>query len=226
MIRIISGTRLSEREFWTTSALGLSLQRLGNDGRLSIQVAFGNRRGLPDLYNPQIASAPADDLLVFVHDDVWLEDGYFRDRLPQGLAQYDVIGVAGNRRRIPGQSSWAFLDNRFTPETTEHLSGAIGHGRQPCGPMSYFGPVPAECELLDGVFMAARAGTLREHDVAFDPRFDFHFYDIDFCRRARQQGLRLGTWPICMTHQSKGGFDNPHWHGKYLEYIAKWEPGA
>jgi GT2 family glycosyltransferase len=223
MIEIVSATRMSEREFWTTSALGLSLQRLGRDGRIEPHIAFSNRRGLPTVYNARIAAAQADHVLAFVHDDVWLEDMFFVDRVHEGLRAFDLIGVAGTRRRLPGQPSWAFVDSRFTPEDKAWLSGTVAHGRNPCGPISYFGSVPAECELLDGLFLAAKAGTLRDRGVAFDDRFDFHFYDLDLCRSARQQGLRIGTWPICMTHQSTGGFNTPAWHGKYADYIGKWQ---
>ena len=49
-------------------------------------------------------------------------------RLAQGLAAFDIIGIAGNTRRLPGQPSWKFLDVRFTPDTAQYLSGAIAHG--------------------------------------------------------------------------------------------------
>ena len=122
----------------------------------------------------------------------------------------------------PRQAGWAFLDASFRPIPGEHASGAVAHGRNPFGPVSYFGPTPAACELLDGVFIAAQAGRLREAGVRFDPRFRFHFYDIDFCRTARAAGLRVGTWPISLVHQSEGGFDTPDWHATYADYLAKW----
>jgi GT2 family glycosyltransferase len=82
--------------------------------------------------------------------------------------------------------------------------------------------VPADCELLDGVFLAARKSALTAKGVLFDPRFDFHFYDMDFCRSARQRGLRLGTWPIGLTHQSGGAFGTEKWNDKYQAYLKKW----
>jgi GT2 family glycosyltransferase len=66
--------------------------------------------------------------------------------------------------------------------------------------------VPAACEILDDVLLAIRKSVLMEHDLRFDMRFDFHFYDLDFCREARESGLTLGTWPIAITHQSGGAF--------------------
>ena len=162
---------------------------------------------------------------MFVHDDVWIDDYFIAQRVAEGLDAFDVIGVAGNRRRVDGQPAWLFVDERLNWDDRSNLSGSVAHGVNPFGPVSSFGPAPVECELLDGVFIAARRSTLRQKGVSFDPRFDFHFYDMDFCRRARACGLRLGTWPICLTHQSGGAFGTPAWREKYAAYVDKWERG-
>jgi GT2 family glycosyltransferase len=98
----------------------------------------------------------------------------------------------------------------------------VGHGPNAFGAVSYFGPTPADCELLDGLFIAANASALRERGVKFDERFDFHFYDMDFCRSTRAVGLRLGTWPICLSHQSVGALGTPGWSRNYAAYLNKW----
>ena len=72
--------------------------------------------------------------------------------------------------------------------------------------MTSYGVIPAACELLDGVFISAKKSVLQANGVTFDPQFDFHLYDLDFCRSAREQGLRIGTWPVLLTHQSGGAF--------------------
>lgn len=222
MIEIISATRLSETDFWNTSALGISLRRLAHDSRLIPRLAFTNQHGLPDIFNARISAVDNHDLLVFTHDDVWIDDYFLADRVIEGLQAFDIIGVAGNRRRVRHQPAWAFVDNRFTWDHKVNLSGSVAHGTHPFGPISFFGAIPAECELLDGVFLAARKSTLAAYGVRFDPRFDFHFYDLDFCRSARQHGLRLGTWPICLTHQSGGAFGTEPWIQRYRLYIEKW----
>jgi GT2 family glycosyltransferase len=222
MIEVVTATRLTKSEFWSRSALGISLRRLGDDSRLVARPIFENRRSLPEIYNAGISAANGNAILIFVHDDVWIDDYFVADRIIEGLRAHDVIGVAGNRRRVPGQPAWAFIDTQFTWDMA-HLSGAIAHGTHPFGRISFFGPAPAQCELLDGVFLAASAAALKEKDVRFDPVFDFHLYDMDFCRTARQRGLRLGTWPICLTHQSAGKFGAPEWTAKYRAYLDKWE---
>jgi len=224
MIEIVSATRMKQDDFWRESALGQSLLRLASDDRIAAaHIAYENRRGLPEVYNERLAADGGNDVLVFVHDDVWLDDFFFADRVLEGLRDYDIIGVAGNRRRLPGQCAWPFADTRFTWDARENLSGAVAHGKGPFGQVSRFGPAPADCELLDGVLLAARKSALRGAGAQFDPRFDFHFYDLDLCRTARAAGLRLGTWPICMTHQSDGAFGTPGWQAGYAAYLRKWE---
>ena len=223
-VEIVSATRFSENDFWSKSALGLSLKRhLKQDARLSASIAFENSRGLSEVFNDCIDQAGEDAILVFIHDDVWIDEANFTDTVVAGLAHFDVIGVAGNRRRVPNQPAWAFIDNQFTWDDKSNLSGHIAHGNSAFGKGEAFGTVPAECELLDGVFLAARKSSLTRNNVRFDAQFDFHFYDMDFCRSARQAGLRLGTWLVKLTHQSAGAFGSQHWREKYRLYLNKWE---
>lgn len=227
MLIVVSATRLPAERFWQEAALGQSLRRLSAlqaDHPIKASIAFDNRAGLPVVYNRVIDAAPADSLLVFVHDDVWIEDYFFARRIAEGLQSYDAIGVAGNKRRVPAQPSWAFVDASFTWDDRAHLSGSVGHGQAPFGAVSHFGPSPADCELLDGVLLAARTDALKQKDLRFDERFAFHFYDMDFCRSLRQQGLRIGTWPLGITHQSGGAFGTPAWQQAHSKYLEKW-PG-
>ena len=108
MIEFISATRATETEFWTRTALGVSLQRLGRNGKHDASIAFGNRRGLPDVYNARIEAAEADRMLVFVHDDVWLPDFFLHEHLSAALDAFDVVGVAGCTTSIAGTGwRWA-----------------------------------------------------------------------------------------------------------------------
>lgn len=225
MIDVIAATRRSQDEFWSGCALGLSLKRLGWEKRLTPRIAFSNQRGLPEVYNERVSATDGNDILIFMHDDVWLDDFYVVQHVLDGLRAFDVIGVAGNRRRIPHQPAWLFKgrnqQGRFVWDHP-YLSGGIGHGKNPFGPVSIFGPAPVPCEMLDGVFLATRRSSLNAAGVQFDARFDFHFYDLDFCRSARAAGLRLGTWPIAMTHQSGGAFGDERWSQRHRQYIEKW----
>ncbi len=223
-VRVVSATRMDEAAFWKSSALGQSLAIRRNDARIVADVAFQNRAGLPAVYNAALDRAGADEALLFVHDDVWLDDPQWVEKVIAGLRRYDVVGLAGNRRRVRRQPAWLYLDvqqDRFLLDAP-NLSGAVAHGKHARGQMSYFGAAPAACELLDGLFIAARADLLKRWRVRFDERFDFHFYDLDFCRTARASGLSLGTWPILVTHQSTGSFVSDAWRAGLARYLDKW----
>ncbi len=220
VVEIVSATRLSAEEFGS-SPLGVSLARMARDPRLVPHVVFENHDGLSAVYNERIESPDAADVLIFIHDDVWIEDYFFVDRVLEGLSRFDVVGLAGDSRRVPGQRSW--LNSPLTQQPDHpHLRGAAANGDAPLAPVRFFGPNAAECELLDGVLLAARKATLVERHVTFDPQFDFHFYDLDFSRTARRAGLRLGVWPISVTHRSGGAFGSPAFKENGLRYFAKW----
>jgi glycosyltransferase involved in cell wall biosynthesis len=223
MIEIVSATRQSEQLFWGQSPLGISLRRLSFDVRLKHYITFNNSVGIGEVYNHRINAKSSYDVLVFIHDDVWIDDFYLVDHILHGLEQYDIIGVAGNLRRVAKQPSWAFIDDRFTWDEKKNLSGAVAHGAGPFGQVTFYGNVPATCEILDGVFLAGRRSKLNNSNVSFDPIFKFHFYDLDFCRAARQGGLRLGTWPFSITHQSGGSCASLEWRIMYVKYLEKWK---
>jgi GT2 family glycosyltransferase len=228
-IEIICATRFSEDEFWRGAALGQSLKRLSYYQKLVHRIAFNNKTGLPTVYNSAAQLAHPDSVLVFIHDDVWLEDIFLPSTLAESLAAFDIVGVAGNLRRQPFQPAWAFQAVPTDSETTslvwdepKYLSGAVAHGQQPFSQISYFGEAKQSCELLDGVLLCVKKAIWISRRLRFDERFEFHFYDMDFCRSARQSGARLGTWPISITHQSGGSFGADAWLKCYQLYVEKW----
>jgi GT2 family glycosyltransferase len=222
MIEVVCCTPQSPDHFWTATALGNSLRRLAKDSRIHISIATNNRQGLPVIYNQRLRAPDSQEYLVFVHDDVWIDDYYFVDRVFEGLNHFHLIGLAGNIRRVPNQPSWAFPDTQFHWDNPNYLSGGVAHGEKAFGVVARFGPCPAECQLLDGVFLASRKSFLQAANVEFDERFQFHFYDMDICRSATQAGLKIGTWPIVVTHQSGGRMETPEWWAQYRSYLAKW----
>ena len=221
-IEVISATRHSEKSFWDNSALGLSLQRIGFDNKIVPKITFDNKKGLPSVYNQAIRNADENSYLVFIHDDVWIDDHFFSHRIIEGLSNYDVIGVAGNRRKLSKQPAWAFINDNFVWDRG-NLSGAVAHGQYPFSNVAFFGALPVSCELLDGVFLATKKSLLVKNNCYFDEIFDFHFYDMDFCRTARKVALNLGTWPVAITHQSSGAFRSEGWKNNYSIYIEKWK---
>lgn len=224
-IRLVCATRETKDSFFEKTSLGRMLSVFRFQGPIQIETRFffQNSSGLSAVYNTAIREAESDPaILVFVHDDVCLCDFYWPDRIYDSLKSFDLVGLAGNKRRVPGQPSWAFIDGRFTWDALENLSGVVGHGRgYPCA-MSVYGPPAQEVKLLDGLMLFCRSDLLHEKGLMFDERFTFHFYDLDLCRQAERKGIKMGTWSISAAHESSGSFGGDAWLQGYKTYLDKW----
>lgn len=161
--------------------------------------------------------------MVFAHDDIHILDFYWMHSILNGLQNFGIIGVAGNKRRAPYQPSWAFVDDQLIWDEPENLSGVMGHGTSfPPADLSVFGPPFQEVKLLDGVMLAAFSETLVANHMRFEEKFQFHFYDMDFCRQAEVRGITMGTTPLSLVHESGGSFGSRAWREGYEKYIDKW----
>lgn len=237
-VRLVCATRRSEADFWRHTLLGRSLEAIPPPLRPELAIRFDNsgdrRLGLPVVYNRAIESCPTTRHILFVHDDVYIHDAFVGHRITEGLSGSDVIGLAGSRGSDPAQPAWGLeFDADLNGVGWQQgpgiqLSGAVSHTSARTAPhpptvaLGAYGPLSAACDLLDGLFIAARIDRLKARDVRFDERFDFHLYDIDFCRTARCAGLLLWTWPILVTHGSPGNFCTPEWKVGARRYIDKW----
>jgi glycosyltransferase involved in cell wall biosynthesis len=223
-IRLVCATRCSRENFMRDTALGRSLAVQRPVRPPELLLFDNNTTGLATLYNTaidQAVSSPA--ILVFMHDDVSIHDFFWMERIREALARFDVVGLAGNRRRSPQQPAWAFVSPDFKWDSPEYLSGTVGHGKGfPGDGLSYYGPSGVECKLLDGLMLVADSARLIESGTRFDDQFEFHFYDMDFCRQAELNGLSMGTWPISTVHESAGAFNTPPWRAAYERYLRKY----
>ena len=226
-IFVVCGTKHTTDSFMANTLLGRSLQ-LYKTASFRLFLCSENEAGLAAVYNGALQQAIEEDgILLFVHDDVALLDFYWPQTLERALGRFDIVGLAGNRCRSPMQPTWGHVvgadaDGALQWDDLNNLSGAMAFGPEfPCH-IGYFGPPDQECKLLDGLFLAVRTETLRRTGLRFDQRFDFHFYDMDFCRQAEAAGLTMGTCSISALHASPGGYSNPAWHAGYTLYLEKW----
>lgn len=201
---IVSATQAAEAEFWETRPLGRSLKLLGRGTDcFSADIAFGSTAGLSTVYNRAIERHQNGEgvHLVFVHDDVFLNDVFLFEKLEEGFREYDLIGIAG--------STCLNLDNPrvgWCECPPEFRAGGVIHpvvDRQD-GQFYHvcFGTSPKRCLLVDGVFMAVKAGSLGR--VRFDEQFTFDYYDMDLCMALHGAGRKIGVLPILITHLSLG----------------------
>lgn len=190
-------------------------------GLFSYHFVENNRRGLSEVYNEWIDRFAGSDLiLVLMHDDICLPDVMVKEKLLEGSKSFDVLGLAGaNRFNLDSRKDlvawWA------SPRET--LSGGVEHPTAD-GKRLYtsYGPTPRSCVVLDGLFIALdmkRIGKLR-----FDPRFTFHFYDLDFCLQANREGYRLGTASVYAFHNSRGAYRSDSYKAGLEVFREKWRP--
>lgn len=222
-IKMVVATRKSQQNFYTETATGRSLA-INRPPFLEVRLFPDNTQGLPAVYNQAIRESLQETCtLVFAHDDLHILDYYWCSRLHEGLKHFDVLGLAGNKRRVPMQPTWLHVDTHFTMDTPQNLSGVVGHGDTfPPAHLSLFGTPRQPVKLLDGLLLAVECQTLASKDICFDERFKFHFYDLDFCRQAEIKAISCGTWDLALIHESKGNFCTPEWIEAYETYIKKW----
>lgn len=222
-IRVIVATRATQADFFSHTATGRSLKRMATRP-IEVRIFSENTSGLPAVYNQAIRESINDPaLLVFLHDDVHLLDYFIFERISNGLEKFEIIGVAGNKRRLPKQPSWAFIDTSFNWDSPEFLSGIVAHGKSfPPDDLSIFGEPRQPVKLLDGVLLASKSETLIRSNLYFDEIFDFHFYDVDFCRQAEERGLICATWDLAIMHESAGNFGSASWTLGFNRYLKKW----
>jgi hypothetical protein len=220
--RIVTATRVTREQFPRSTALGRSLALYPF---VDLRLFPENSAGLPVVYNTALREAASDPaIMIFVHDDVYLCDFFWYKHVYDGLKVFDVIGAVGNKRRVPNQSSWLFVDDKGSWDEMQHLSGMIAHGTGfPPQRFENFGPPCQEVKLLDGVLLAARSETLLSKNLDFDERFEFHFYDMDFCRQAEHRNVRMGTWIMSLVHESRGVAGDSSWRRQYRQYLDKWQ---
>ncbi|MBM4233097.1 MAG: hypothetical protein FJ160_02810 [Gammaproteobacteria bacterium] len=223
---LVVATRATQEAFLTDTALGRCLQKQQPHG-VELRLFAENTAGLPEIYNSVIEEHIGQSrIMVFLHDDIHLLDFYWTHRLQAGLQAFDVVGLAGNVRRVPRQPGWAFVrdaDGKRRWDDPENLSGVVAHGKHfPPNIWSVFGSPRKKVLLLDGLLLAVHSETLARSGLRFDPRFRFHFYDMDFCRRAEQLALSCGTWDLSVMHESGGNFASADWQAAYESYLLKW----
>jgi hypothetical protein len=229
---LVCATQEPGRHFPRATYLGRSLQAMPETMRPQLMLLADNHgpqaTGLAAYYNRALDQLPPDVIVVFLHDDVYLHDWTLAFQLHQALEVFDLVGVVGSAGVPHGQPGWwhgLTAEGMLQRNDAVIRSGSINHFDAALVRPDVYGPAPMACDLLDGVFLAARIDRLRQSGVRFDPQFRFHCYDSDLCYTARARGLRLGTWPIPLTHGSPGGFDGA-WISAAQQLQAKLAPAG
>ena len=179
---------------------------------MDISFALENTEALPVIYNRAIKESLRDgyDCLVFIHDDVILEENPF-PKLETLFDTYDLVGLAGaSRIELKSPALWHLMGGGFDGG---HLHGNVQHLQiinHPMGmvehkkPATYFGPYPHRVVMIDGVFMALNLSSVKSFEFDEDNPSKFHFYDILLSLDVYFKKMKIGVGDILITHESPG----------------------
>jgi hypothetical protein len=203
MIAIVSCTQHSD---YKETLLYKSLVKLekSNNGMFldKLQFVTKNKTGLSEAYNKFLTKNYSQ--ILFIHDDMWIDDAGFLTKLEEGHKQYDIIGLAGGLNPvIKAPALWHIMCGGFHGN---NLRGFAGH-YLPDGittSITNFGPSPARVAIIDGAFMSVNVNKTKEVKWKFNENYTFHHYDISSCIDANKKKLKIGVVPILSYHNSPG----------------------
>jgi hypothetical protein len=163
-----------------------------------------NKEGLSKRYNQYLKENDNNNsIIVFIHDDVILEDAMMVTKLCHYHDKYDIIGVAGGiNMQIKQPALWHIMCGGFGPNLRGFAGHAIDNSDQ-CF-VTNFGPTPARVNVIDGLFMSVNVDTIKSKNWQFNENYSFHHYDIASCLDANTKRLKIGVVPIWVTHRSHG----------------------
>lgn len=195
---VIATPYSDENTFKSKAQISLSLDKMG--WKDISHIEYGNKQGLPKLYNSFIKEENRDKRIIFIHHDVLIDDMLLLEKLEIAFNKYDIVGLAGSKKcnlnsPVP---AWHLMCNR------EDMVGEVSHGKDQNYWTTVFGPTDSRALILDGLFIAVKTDKLLDTKTFFDENFDFHHYDISFCIKANANKLKMGVYPIKVTHFGLG----------------------
>jgi len=159
-----------------------------------------NQKGLPERYN-EILKDPKniDKTVLFVHDDVVLEDIFLYEKLID--SPYSITGLAGTKsfNKKADKMAW-----HLASQSREDYVGEVAHIKDGRIWTTTFGRTQNRALIIDGLFMACKVSHLVEKELYFVEDFNFHHYDMSFCLKALEKKVSIGVLPIRVIHYGLG----------------------
>lgn len=185
-----------------------------NSPNIDFHVFKDNTRGLSVCYN-EILKDPKNlqSTVLFVHDDVELEDLFLYEKLIE--SPYSITGLAGAKsfNKQADKLAWHLCAPR-----TDYV-GEVAHIGNNKTWTTVFGNTKSRTLTIDGLFISCKVKDLIEKELEFDESFNFHFYDIAFCLRANDKKVSCGVLPIKALHHGLGdSMLTPEWEEANIRF--------
>lgn len=201
---LISCTRKSKEE-----AQSLPLYRSYINGLhsslIKLDIVWNNSDGMSTVYNRKLEEYRNSnaEFLVFVHDDVYIDDLKLYEKLSiaKNKLNYDIVGLAGGLNpRLTEFALWHIMTEK------NQQRGEVAHpaGNQGQTMTTAFGPTPSRVAIADGLFLAVHLPSINSTKWKFNENYKFHHYDISSCIDANRMNLKIGVYPIHVIHSSPG----------------------
>lgn len=168
-----------------------------------IEFVNDGTHSLAEAYNIALAESK-HQILVCVHDDVYLEKGWDMKILAHFQeSEYGILGVAGTTNLTVNGKWW---------ESPQHMVGNVWHFNSTKNKWyeskyseKLYNNI-AKVACVDGVFIAINKLKIKE---GFDETYEgFHFYDVPFCVNNYHKGVDIGVITnIKIRHKSIGATD-------------------
>jgi hypothetical protein len=172
-----------------------------NQGKIFFKSS--NKEGLSKNYNVFLnENIDKFDYIVFLHDDVYVDDFNIGNKLIEAHKEYDIVGLAGGvNPSISKPALWHLMCGGFGP----NLRGTVFHYANDKQLFATnFGVTPSRVTILDGLFLSVSTDSVSRSEWKFNEDYNFHHYDIASCIDANQKKLKLGVYPIWVFHKSPG----------------------
>lgn len=215
-IAIVSPKKTIEETFFHKSSINFDLD-------WKREFVLNNKEPLTKVYN-RILKESRDEkvnILVFMHDDVYVNCRDFIQRVTNAAQKYTVFGVAGTSSlSIKEPALWHLMGTRDT------LKGCVAHGpNEELYSYTSFGPLNQQVLMIDGVFIGINLNQLPTN-ITFDESIPskFHYYDLVFsfdCSLAKQ---KVGVVDIPIIHNSPGlRGQSKEWLDGQAYFLKKYE---
>ena len=218
---IVSCTQKSNQE---DTHLWKSWQEFIDHENYTIEFITNNTKGLSECYNKYITSKYAEsyDFVVFVHDDMFIDDSKLHQKLHKAHNElgYDIVGIAGG---INPEIKFPALWHLMCTKPHHRGQAAHPHGNNQIY-TTVFGPTPSRVVIADGCLLGVYLPSALKHKWKFNENYKFHHYDIASCIDAHLKGMKVGIYPIHTIHSSPGlsSLEDKNWNESNNTFLKEY----
>jgi hypothetical protein len=174
------------------------LHKLYTDSEFDVRIVKDNKKGLSEVYNSYLIEEYKNDILVFMHDDLEINDLFLVEKLNE--SPYVVTGLAGSKTcdLSKNKLAWHLCCDRGD------MMGEVSHKKDNFIWTSVFGPTSGRVLIIDGLFISVNVSELLKTEARFNEKFKFHHYDMAFCLNCNKHKVKVGVLPINVVHHGLG----------------------